>query len=846
MAEVGSAIAHTVAINKLTKKQQHLRLSTKFTGLNLGPTESGSTGVDYYEWSQTLSGTDTVTGCNIDEARTSFFGPGFWKFQHLSDFLSGVTMSNSKSYQSADFLPIPSTFNGQMIISANQRFGAAGDSNSPQSWLVCRRSMSGSVREPDIPEIFYEFDIYLSQSLLSTLISPSVGASASNWFNPFEIKAGMCNNGVGGPDTANAGDWRLILQINPLPYKWQLQAMTRMDDGGNNAAFSVPGVASGSDPKRCLRERYTNLFFLDDWFKVQIYIKRPANNADRTTGRYYCSITPYSTGQEIVLAKWIGGEQMGVQSGPMERFFMGIYSGGNTPYTSTFRNLNIYDGWIRDDDPFTASLSYNDATFYAPMTHSLFQVHGREVIEHTRASVATIVDNEGKLITLPINVPRFKGARYVRNLFTSTAVLPSQDVSIVTNRVYTVSFYGTGTISFSGAYTGSNLVGSGNSVRVQVTFTASNTGNVTCTVTGTCRSAQFEDVTGQSDQTASEYISHGELNGANLWYKHGLCVDGIKAFNTNKDGSLISDLSLKGLVLNTSARTNTALYSRDLTNSVWVKTNMSATLNQVGLDGQANACSRITATANNATILQSITATASAGCLSMYIKRSVGTGLVSITRDNGSTWIDITNQINGTAFTRVSIENTSVLNPTIGIKIANNTDAIIVDCVQNELGGDVSTPIHTTSASATRAAETTKFYESANVKTYTDANSSVGLWLITVEKENWQVENGSVMGNNTTGLFSSNANSGVIAKDSTNIVNGPTGTPTGKKVLGMKYSGSTLNAFADGIWSPSGSYDGDISNSTFIELGKGCTCTIRDVAIWNQVIPSDTDILTLL
>ena len=55
------------------------------------------------------------------------------------------------------------------------------------------------------------------------------------------------------------------------------------------------------------------------------------------------------------------------------------------------------------------------------------------------------------------------------------------------------------------------------------------------------------------------------------------------------------------------SRTNSVLWSRDLTNAVWVKTNITAVKTVTGLDNLANSASNITATATNATILQPIT-----------------------------------------------------------------------------------------------------------------------------------------------------------------------------------------------------------------------------------------------
>ena len=77
------------------------------------------------------------------------------------------------------------------------------------------------------------------------------------------------------------------------------------------------------------------------------------------------------------------------------------------------------------------------------------------------------------------------------NQFLNSATLATQDVT-ATAVVHTISFSGTGTITFSGAHTG-YLVGSGagdNDI-VSVSFTPS-AGTVTCTISGTVKYANFE------------------------------------------------------------------------------------------------------------------------------------------------------------------------------------------------------------------------------------------------------------------------------------------------------------------------------------------------------------------
>jgi hypothetical protein len=120
----------------------------------------------------------------------------------------------------------------------------------------------------------------------------------------------------------------------------------------------------------------------------------------------------------------------------------------------------------------------------------------------SRASTATYFDSSGTMQTATTNAPRFdydpvthalRGLlieeQRTNSLLNSTA-LGTQGVA-VTAQAYTLSFYGTGTITMSGAFAGT-LVGSGAfPVRVSQTFTPA-AGTLTCTVTGSVLNAQLE------------------------------------------------------------------------------------------------------------------------------------------------------------------------------------------------------------------------------------------------------------------------------------------------------------------------------------------------------------------
>ena len=56
---------------------------------------------------------------------------------------------------------------------------------------------------------------------------------------------------------------------------------------------------------------------------------------------------------------------------------------------------------------------------------------------------------------------------------------------------------------------------------------------------------QLEDVTGQSIQTPSEYVSTNVLTSAPY---HGAMVDGVKYFDTTLTGAKIPESTLKGFL----------------------------------------------------------------------------------------------------------------------------------------------------------------------------------------------------------------------------------------------------------------------------------------------------------
>ncbi len=151
------------------------------------------------------------------------------------------------------------------------------------------------------------------------------------------------------------------------------------------------------------------------------------------------------------------------------------------------------------------------------------------------------------------------------------------------------------------------------------------------------------------------------------------------------------------------SRVKHALWSRDHTDATWVKTNMTTAQDATGLDDTSNSATTLTASAANATSLQTVTISSAQFTFSVYVKRVTGTGDIDITDNNGSNWTTLTG-LSTTVWTRHSVTRTQA-NPVFGIRIVTDEDAVEVDFSELEPGGFASSPSATTTATVTRAAD---------------------------------------------------------------------------------------------------------------------------------------------
>ena len=183
------------------------------------------------------------------------------------------------------------------------------------------------------------------------------------------------------------------------------------------------------------------------------------------------------------------------------------------------------------------------------------------------------------------------------------------------------------------------------------------------------------------------------------------------SYAPNADGSLVyfpgnslirrTDLGIWG----ENRRINELLWNRDLTNSAWVASGITAVKDQVGIGPNssqalvANSASRITATADGGTLVQSVAATSASRMLSAYVKRLSGSGSVQMTLDGGASWMPLALT---SGWKRFAIGPIALANPQVGFRIDTAGDSVAVDLVQCEAATSISTPIATTSASVTR------------------------------------------------------------------------------------------------------------------------------------------------
>jgi hypothetical protein len=255
-----------------------------------------------------------------------------------------------------------------------------------------------------------------------------------------------------------------------------------------------------------------------------------------------------------------------------------------------------------------------------------------------------------------------------------------------------------GTYSISTIYTGISLI--------SATEVSPNVWDMAIAVVSNGRSYQPLIHFGADGQSASDLRLNGNGSGSiNLSRVQFEVGDTATAYQS-VGAQLATNIPLaanptsNGLLIE-EARTNRILWCRDATDAAWVKTNVTAAKDQTGIDGVASAASSLTATANDGTCIQTITLASGSRTGSVYLKRITGTGNIQVTLD-GTTYSTV--DLSDTEWRRIVLSGT-VTNPTVGIKLAVSGDAVAMDYGQVEDGLVPTSPILTTTATATRAVD---------------------------------------------------------------------------------------------------------------------------------------------
>jgi len=253
--------------------------------------------------------------------------------------------------------------------------------------------------------------------------------------------------------------------------------------------------------------------------------------------------------------------------------------------------------------------------------------------------------------------------------------------------------------------------------------------------------AQFENVP-LTQTSPSTLVTNGVRS--NPW--HGAGTDGCRYFSTTYTGAIIPEDTLLGYQWDATDTTNKVLWNRDLTNAAWVHPNITVTRANSGIDdSDLNDASLLTCNVANGTILQNLGIDNTPRTFSVYIKRVTGTGTISITRDGGTTWTNVTSSINSVDLTRVSIENNTLATAAnVGIRLGTVGDSIIVDYVQDENKPYPTNPIYTQGTVQTRLADSLTYPVPLN-----DTEGSI---LATVKRKNWVRDNGIILGSTTKGI----------------------------------------------------------------------------------------------
>lgn len=591
-------------------------------------------------------------------------------------------------------------------------------------------------------------------------------------------------------------------------------------------------------------------------------------------------------------------------------------------------------------------------SFYAPLKTTLVPAFssGSGTPTFTRATVAYQTDFEGKLNEVLSGEARFQGARRVYNKYATS----SEDFSVAGWTKTGVTITGTAgsqrAVWAAGGskylYQGAAVSVVGNVYRIRWTIrsntggtqlfrlfgdnTASESSNLTATTTdqifsllwtatGTNGSAgveaavgdsaadliisnaQWEDVTGQTNQNPSEYVSVGVLSAP----FHGAGVDGVKYFDTLNGNTVASNVVTEatGAPINSSAaaaaggvtagvvdaygplgylaegaRTNLILQSRTLDNASWAVGATGADMEAVvanayvSLDGTTTMDKLQTKATNAQHFLNQSVAGRSASVRTVsgvlryvnhrwaIVRINDGATLFAASFDllngvAGAVSANVTSTISATALSnvyRVTVTTTVATATGGGTLIGfNNSDSATVQTwlaagteiigatdFQEEEASFASSLITTTTVAVTRNADALEYPAAGNI------SDTAGSTYAEFAASSWAdtVNAGIIADNGASAYLIAQSNPSVRIYDGTTLVNGPAVAGSGLVKGASTWSGASMQVFANGVAGTAGVYDGSFGASGSIVIGNRSggqfSGTIREVVIWQQPLRS--------
>ena len=308
-------------------------------------------------------------------------------------------------------------------------------------------------------------------------------------------------------------------------------------------------------------------------------------------------------------------------------------------------------------------------------------------------------------------------------------------------------------------------------------------------------------------------------------------------------------------------RTNLCLRSNAFSGAGWSKSNVTANDNsEIGIDGNLSA-SLITTSATGNFLFQVFTCLPSTTyTFTFYVKRGTMTDLKYRFRDqtNNVDVIPVTSyysQTNSTTFTRITVTLTTPSGCTLfrfsPIADTNSIGTCYITSAQIEQGSYATTYIPTTSATATRLADT---FTRNNIYTNGLIGASGGTWFVELKNNVAYTRDGSarfgigdLTGLNSNSIFllpSSSSNRYQILKSIGGSTTTLYSTTTENLKLAIKWNGTSADVFQNGVKVVSATAF-TTTLMEFLNVTAGLNPTfIQTMALFNTPL-SDDELITM-